>query len=292
MTITAFSFAGTKLPSYITTCYPGAALLIAGFVYDWQLGQSVLSRRLSLLASAVILATAFGVSVAIVTVAIYFEMHSLIVCAVAPLSMIWPAWRLYRQPDQLELTSSAGKFRRLWQAQPVHAFAFACVALIGALLGLGPAIVTGYRSDLDQIVAAGKAVDASLPDGESNWLTIGTLEPSWVFYLQHPIKEVARIEADALSKSGWYFAAIDHLSEPNARLITTRQDAELIEQRWSSEDRVRSDGLSLARIAELQRFLEDEHLVVLRAVPADASTRIAAVPHSGTASNTAEPLQR
>ena len=39
-----FSCASTKLPSYITPCYPGLALLAGDFVYRWTKGEALVSK--------------------------------------------------------------------------------------------------------------------------------------------------------------------------------------------------------------------------------------------------------
>lgn len=267
ITITAFSCASTKLPSYITTCYPATALLIGGFFANWRSSAVRVGKHLSIVASLAMLVVGVGASTTIIVLSFYYSMPGLIVCTPVPLLLLWPATLIYRSSYQPKDTAQKT------QRSVASAFAFASIAFIGTVLGLGPSIVSAYRADLDQLVAAAAADRAALGDEAAPWLSIGTLDPSWVFYLEHPIAEVARAGV-AQDQTPWQQAALAHLRKPNARLVVTKSDAATIESLWSA---AQSDT-SLVPIVRFTRFLNDDELVVLRTIPADSAIRAVSVP--------------
>jgi 4-amino-4-deoxy-L-arabinose transferase-like glycosyltransferase len=269
VTITVFSCASTKLPSYITTCYPAAALLIGGFFADWRKSAVRVGKYMSRVASAVMLLVGVGACTAIIMLSFYYSMPALVMCAPVPLLLLWPATMMYRCSYQ------GAEAAQATQRSVALAFGVSSIAFIGTVLGIGPSIVSGYRGDLDQLVAAARADEAALGEQQSSWLSIGTLDPSWVFYLEHPIAEIARTDG-LQDQSGWQHAALAHLQKPNARLVASQSDAKQIETLWSAVQ----PKNTLVPIVQFTRFLNDEDLVVLRTVPSDAAVRAASVPRT------------
>ncbi len=63
VTILLFTVASTKLPSYITSCYPGVALVVGGFLKDFAAEVRMPSRGWRTLAGAVAITVAFCLAV-------------------------------------------------------------------------------------------------------------------------------------------------------------------------------------------------------------------------------------
>ncbi len=280
VTITAFSCASTKLPSYITTCYPGAALLIGGTLLDLYASSYVLGRKLAVVAGSVMGLVCISLTIGIVAASLYLSMPLLMLCVVGPIFLLWPAWSFF----QLHATFDSGAVR---QSHVLHRFAFASVALVGVLLGIGPAIISLYRSDLNQLLAVSKSTSSS-----AQWMSVGTLEPSWVFYLGQPIREVARFDHNAFADGNWGQVAIDHLMQNNGRVILSKPDADALQQHWQSEASAKTEDFTLVVDTEFHRLFESETSVVLRAIPRSGSTRFAKSTHTSEESSSSPNLKR
>ena len=280
VTIAAFSCAGTKLPSYITPCYPGAAMLFAGFFAAWHRGELTLPRRLALLAAGVTATAGVGVASGIFVAATQLHIPPVAWLAVFPAAMLIPAAMLLRRtsaggfwPRMLEATPAGS--RPAMSSRPAVVFAAAAVTCVAGLISLGPGIVSGHRADLDAIVAAGVADEAADPDSAANWLAVGTIEPSWVFYMRHPIREVP-----ADDPAAWVGRAADHLAQPGGRLVLGGEDFDRLCRERGPE--LAQRNLRVVPLVRCQRFLSDQETVVAAAVPADLAARMAAAPPEPT----------
>jgi 4-amino-4-deoxy-L-arabinose transferase-like glycosyltransferase len=173
--IAAFSLARTKLPSYITPAYPGAALLIGATLSDWSSGQWRINVRWMWLAGLVNLLVGSCLAISIIWLALNQHMPDLAWQAVwaAALLIAAGAWSL----------AAAGRL-----AQPhLPAILLASYAtLLGGLLSFGAAAAGNYRSDLTQLADIQRQL---LDSGftPSDWFSPDPVEPSWIFYLGRPI---------------------------------------------------------------------------------------------------------
>ncbi len=274
--VLAFSAASTKLPSYITPCYAGAALMLGGF---WRQFETAWSRpACSMRRIAYSLTMAVGVIIA--AVIWWLSQHEAmpllsraalagaIIAAVGGLGFWWESRR------QLE---------RLPTAWLVAAGLFQVI-----LFGYGTKSVDSYRFDLaalssvqqsDRPNAQGRSApqDGSPLDGGTHsktaWLSIGGMEPSWVHYLGHHIEEVTQAESDP---AAWEQVADFLRRYPSGRLIVVGESAhaELLRWRESELQAGRAHG-PLRELAEAPRFLKPGRLWIVE--QADGAVRTASV---------------
>lgn len=273
--VLAFSAASTKLPSYITPCYAGAALMLGGF---WRQFETAWSRPVwSMRRVAYALTVAVGVVIAVVIVWLSRQeampllsraaLAGAIIAGVGALGFWWESRR------QLE---------RLPAAWLIAAGLFQVV-----LFGFGTKSVDAYRHDL---AALNMVLQSEQPAGDSDgsmsasnlsdsdpvadrtssgtaWLAIGGMEPSWVHYLGHPIVEVTRAENDPVA-----WEQVDEFlrSYPAGRLIVVGESAreEMLRWREAQQQAGRAHG-PLRELAEAPRFLKPGRIWVMDQVAAE-----------------------
>ena len=218
-----FSVAQTKLPSYITPCYPGLALLAGAYIHNWT-RRSVAAPRLWSRAALGSLA-AVGI----------------VICIALPI-----AAHRYLPGEEwlgvLGLVPLAGAAVSLYFSERDDArkaaFSFAAMAVLlsTGLFGW----MTGYidrHQQSDRILSAIRQLPQPSEIG-----SYGCLEPSWVFYARQPIMELRQAPRD-------FLAAGSHRC-----LITT-------DERWQELQPELPAGVM--RLAEVPYFLKDEQLVLL-----------------------------
>ena len=262
LTLIAFSCASTKLPSYITTCYPGAALLIGGCFFHWQTQRFVLPVWLSKTAGGVIGATAIALLIGLPIAAYQLKIPPLAVCSIAAVGLFIPATLLM--------------LRNFDPSRVALSFAASAVILVGTMLGLGPAILSSYRSDLDQLVALDSHQSAQ-------WLAIGTIEPSWVFYRRHAIEELKSEPIADNARPQWLDRSITHLRVPSNRLILGESDLGILRQflLLHADSKNESPKLQLETILQTKRFISNKSLSVVRGITIDTEVaRLASKPKS------------
>ena len=252
--IVAFTIASTKLPSYITPCYAGAALVVGAFLRQFESGWSLPSFRLR--------HTAYGITCGvgiIIAAAIYWlsqenalPLLSWITAAgicVVLMGCLAMVWERIRKTEYVPLTWLAG-----------------AVGVNVILFGFGTATVDHYRTELDQL----GEIRAQMP--ESSWLSIGGMEPSWVFYLGREIQEVREHPADP---KAW--EQVDRFAgqHENGLIIAVGQQAQqTLVARYQDSD------LQLQPVLEGQRFLEEQSLHVYRIGSANEGMRRTATQQS------------
>jgi len=187
--VVLFSLASTKLPSYVTPCYPGIALIVGLFVERWLRGRARVAElwpRLSMISLAVI---GLGMTIALPLVAAHYlpgeELLGLI--GLVPLAAGGLGLLLLR-------------FGR--RKQTAGLFAAAAVALATLLCAYAAQRVDSHQRN-DVLLAA---IDRH---GDSpRVVAYGALEPTWVYYGERPVE---------------YLGAGD--PEPAARELTQQDDA-------------------------------------------------------------------
>lgn len=240
--VVAFSIASTKLPSYITPCYAGAALAVGGYLRQfestWQL-PSLSWRR-----------TAYGLT--------------MVTGIVITGGLLWLS-----SLEHMPLVSRAalcgvaifatGLVAAIWERkQKLHWVP--ATWLVGAaafqiiLFGFGAKSVDAYRDDLRLLTE----VDAQSPS--PNWISIGGMEPSWVHYLG---REIFEVQSSGTDDASW--EAVRKFSNEHAesRIVIVGDDAHTrLEQLRAAEPEV----WSFEVIASADRFLRPGQVSVLRFV--------------------------
>ena len=164
-----FTLARTKLPSYVTPCYPALALLTGSFIHRWTTGLVLgpeLWRRLALVTYTVI-----GVILlAALTVAAHYYLPGDewlgAIGAVPVVGGIAGLWLLQRNQIQRAMVVFAGS-----------------AAVFVTLLFGGAAARVSRHQQYAELLAAIEPADAVVA-------SFGALEPSWVFYAKRPIEEL------------------------------------------------------------------------------------------------------
>ena len=185
--VALFSIARTKLPSYITPCYPGMALLTGMFIDHWVTGQIQLPavwRRLSL---GTLIFAGVGIAVVLPILCSFLLPGEewLGIAGVVPLL------------GGLFALIAAEKGRTLLASRWVAGTAVAMSLLIFSVIADR---VDGHRR-LEDLVSA------IAPEGQLETTEIASLsggEGSWVFYCGQPIRRLASTEQ-----------AMDYLRSPS-----------------------------------------------------------------------------
>ena len=243
----AFTAASTKLPSYITPCYAGAALALGGF---WRQFETAWSRPAwAMRRIAYTLTVAVGVVIAAVIVWLSNqEAMPLLtraawagaVIAIVGLLGFW--WDARGQLDRLPTSwlAAAGLFQVI-------------------LFGFGTKSVDAYRTDLAALETVSQA-DQVATSGAAAWLAIGGMEPSWVHYLGHEIVEVKQSEIDP---AAWEQVSAFLQQHPSGRVIVVGEAANEKLVEWQRDVRQSHAPIgALREVAVAPRFLRPGHLRV------------------------------
>ncbi|WP_218934742.1 ArnT family glycosyltransferase [Rosistilla ulvae] len=192
-----FSIAATKLPSYITPCYPGVALCIGWFLYRVAESQFDWPRWLK---AGFFCGIAVGIGIAIGLAGPATELLpdasivgiAGIVLAVA--SCIGAALVVEKHADL-----------------GIRSFVIGGVLATGLLFTLGPRLADNHRTELDLLTQ-------QLADRQrSEIIVAGNIEPSWVFYADGALPAVG-IDDDGR----WLTRLSDHLQQPGDRVALVR----------------------------------------------------------------------
>ena len=228
-----FSIARTKLPSYITPCYPAVAILAGGFVARWLEDRTLVAKFWSY--------AAFGSFVAVGTIlAIALPIAaSTLLPEVSWLGVVVGLIPIVGGVAAIALTRVA---KREWAA---FVFAAASVALTVTMFSICATRVSRFQPSLSI---------ASFSESRENieLSAIGQLEPSWVFYAQRPIGEVHNERA--LRKA---------LSEPHRVVIINDETLEEVSERIGSDEyRV---------VKRVPQFLRSGELLLIEGTTVSAS---------------------
>lgn len=234
-----FSLVSTKLPSYITPAYPGAALLVASFVTHWNRQAALPSpiwTRLSLGSLALVGA---GLLVGLPLAASQFLPGEEWIGAIGLIP--------------LAAAVACGVLLRKGHTQTATA-TFAAGAVAFSLLAFSLVTVRVDRHQtydvllgaIDEAARSESGIgDGPVGDGPQV-AALACLEPSWVFYGGRPISELGPRRASSVN---------DYLAgRANGFVITTRETYQGIEAELD-------DGVAV--LAETKRFLREGGLVVL-----------------------------
>ncbi len=245
-----FSLAKTKLPSYVTPCYPAVALLVGSFVDAWIRGRALSAPYWPRAALACLATVGIGILVAVPFVAARF--------------LPGEQWLALLGGIPLLTAVAAYVFvRRQAAGRAALTFGVGAVLLTTSLFAIGAARVDRHQT-FHTFLAT---IDQRSREPEIG--TLGVLEPSWVFYIGRPLEHLFAPElmpdvpADTSMvgrprTNDWqikpYWNVWQYLSQsPDRYVITTVGQ---LEQIGTLPDRV----MVLARTPY---FLRNEELVLL-----------------------------
>lgn len=268
--VTLFSIARTKLPSYVTPCYPALALLTAAFVVRWNARRSDVSETWGLAALVVLSIVGAVMVVGLPVVAERYLPQDGWLGLLGLLPLVGGIVALVcRRKGRDQLTSMA--------------MLTTAVAFTTMLCAVAAQRVDHYQHS-DRILAAieRQAERQSLEVGETENGTLevgalGGMEPSWVFYGGRAIRELTvdpTHDASAAQVALQFFqpsaaanandatGSADHSSAPEKRsrsttrrcLITTDEQLRELEQEMPGRWDV---------VAAAPRFLKPGRLVLV-----------------------------
>lgn len=173
-----FSLASTKLPSYITPCYPAAALLVANYVVAWSRGTALSASFWPCIALGCLGVVGLGMAVAVPYAAVQYvpgeEWLGLIGCV--PI---------------LTAIAALGFLQARTPRRAVVVFSGGAVLFTTMLFAFGAERVDQHRT-FDRVLAAVFQRSDNPRIG-----TLGVLEPSWVFYAKRPLDHLFAPELTA-----------------------------------------------------------------------------------------------
>ena len=248
--IVAFSIASTKLPSYITPCYGGAALAIGSFLRQYETSWHVPSIRWRTAGYILTFCVGLTISIALMVVSNLQAMPNVMWATFGgvALSVVGIAgWVLDRQ-DKLQFLPS------LWIA--------AAAAFQISIFGFGAANASKYRGDVDMLAN----VQSSNPSEQ--WLAAGGFEPSWVHYLDCKFVELEKVAADAPDQNFW--ASIDDVIPAlgHANLVVVGKEKSDAMQKYLDQNETSWRAYD---VATEKLFLKDKLISVFR-IEADIDT--------------------
>ena len=250
-----FTIAKTKLPSYVTPCYPALALLTASCLVTFV--RSFSSKTVKSIHPGWIYAALIGLvlSGGIISTGLWVgmgkylpELQWLALLGLIPgVGGVALAWLLY----QKQVTA-------LVPAMTICALVFAL-----GLFGLGTSKVGQQQQSL-QLLQRVRDSDRALVG------TYGCLESSWVYYGEKPIVELQRVNEEQPGQDG-----IDQRSrfwKPKARLTladfqNSGTEPKMIITTDEYLEEVRASLPTFERVAAVPYFLKDRELILLSEQP-------------------------
>jgi 4-amino-4-deoxy-L-arabinose transferase-like glycosyltransferase len=230
-----FSLARTKLPSYITPCYPALALLAGSYVDRWSRDAAAIARWW--------LPASFGV------LALFGAIFAAAIPQVAERYLPGEEWL-----GMLGLTPLAGgvaciglAFIRNYKSAAAT-FATSAVVFSTMLFAIG-----AQRADVHQ---TSHVILRTIQEHSDNpqIAAYRILEPSWVFYAGRPIEELPwRDDHDSGQSASWRVA--EYLAQhPEGFVITTTEQLSDVAAHLPHD---------IAVLAETDLFLKGKRLVLL-----------------------------
>ncbi len=239
----AFSIAKTKLPSYVTPCYPALALLVAHFLVRWSRRESPISVKWMKLAYACSIVVGLGMLIALPLLAVRFLPGNSVLGAMGILPMLAGAagwWMVTR--------------RRLWLPR-FHTVA--AVLIMALAFGWGVVRVSRQQT-YDRLLSR-------FPDDERTpVVALGCLEPSWVFYSGRVIPEVGfPVSAAASADTDWRPGGWYRTVPPVDRYWERHPDAYVLmtEEGWR---RLKCNTQTHQIVARTRRFLKPGTVLLVR----------------------------
>ncbi len=221
-----FSAASTKLPSYVTPCYPALAILCGQFLREWPSHVGSPARWWLRWSAASLVTVGLALGVGLSWAANEFLPHARWVAVVALIPIVGGmiALRLF--------------WHEAWDR------AFQLVAGCGAAMWLaGFALIGPQVSRENRIEHLLNAADQIEHD---RLVSYGVHEPSWIYYAKRTIPFLPGDQTTRAAK---------HLSERSTLLITSRYFLEPLQ---------RAAPNAVEIVAEVPNFLDEDPLLLVR----------------------------
>lgn len=246
----AFSFASTKLPSYITPCYAGAALLIGSYWKQFESRWHLPKFGWRVAANSLAIVTGLGIITAIIVLSRLEVMHKIAYASVCGLAI-----------------ATAGVLGLLCERQRQHWIPrvwMTCAVMFQiSLFGVGARQASTYRQDTALVRATQKALPSE------HWFGVGPIEPSWVYYLGQNIEELS---SKRHPESIWKSVRDRFVRFPDARLVLVGDAIREFEQ---DSSQFFADMPGLVELGHCERFLKSGDIAIYRLNPEGASLRMA-----------------
>ena len=217
-----FTIASTKLPSYITPCYPAVALLTGAFIANWIERRDKIGSWWPKLAVGTLGLVGVGMLIAFPILLRRYLPNEMWITVVA----------------LIPLLGAAGCFVLIYRRQRESAATFFAVTAVifSTTMFAGVAdCISRYQTYNTLLVAAEDA--HATPELSA----FGALEPSWVFYAKRPIREWSGTDARGVA---------GYLAERRGRFTIVRRD------RFAPLQQQLGDGAEV--VAQTPYFLKDE----------------------------------
>lgn len=240
-----FSLAQTKLPSYITPCYPGLALVVGWFLARVTEPVAIQSRQWTIASGVVLIVTGIGMFVGLPIAATMFLPGEQWLAALGLIPLAGGVAVIYAAKKNIQWTAPA--------------MAVCAATMMVGFFALAADRVDSHRRH-EELFSAIHSEDKAQPIAV--W---GVLEPSWVFYSRRSLEVV---ETDPLSRRvrpssedgvwrkelvGTPRAFLDR--HPDGILVTTRKLWEKQRAEWGDE---------LVEVAKAPYFLKKDDLIALQ----------------------------
>ncbi len=230
-----FTLAKTKLPSYITPCYPALAVLVGCFMVRWIRGTARIAGYW-----------------------LWLSLGSLTIAGIAQLAVIPIVARNLLPGDEwlggiglILILGAALGFVFLWNGRRNWvASSFAATAVVNAVVFFGLITVRVDRHQESHLLFDEIARRSDQPQLAS----FGCLESTWVYYARRPIRELSLNENDPASFVGLFLT-----DNPEPFVITTQEQFARLEEHLPPE---------IGVVKTVKYFLKDERLILLGRIDA------------------------
>jgi 4-amino-4-deoxy-L-arabinose transferase-like glycosyltransferase len=281
-----FSLAQTKLPSYITPCYPGLALLIGGFLSDWRQHRLALSKAWLITGAVVYATVGLAITIGLMWLARQHAIPKLTyhglwgigfvavaVCLLLQLRTVYAkeVSQYPGSPHPLPLFHKNGRggnfgfwigseSQGLWS---VNAILTATLLFLGGFHGFALPVLSAHRSDLMSVLKLDALEERDMLQEPVKWCSARTIEPSWVFYLQKPIEELHANIEELIAQpehpsNGNLSEIVERMKSPPVHLIVHQRDRE----QWLTK--LAASGIEVEALQDFQGFLKPDRISVLR----------------------------
>lgn len=201
-----FTIAQTKLPSYVTPCYPALALIAGQFLAAWPLRSSIWLRRWSTAGVAIAGFVGVAICVALPLVASRLlpgaEWLGVLGAVLIPAALVSGYWLRNNRPAYFRIAYGNG-----------------AILFVLGLFGVGTVTVDKYQQ-VDRLLAVAAPVDGQ---SQQALASFGVLESSWVFYAKQPILELVPPSDTAPAGSSRDWRALRHRPWHNKPQVDIRQ---------------------------------------------------------------------
>ncbi len=248
--ITAFSLASTKLPSYITPCFGGAALLIGSYWKQFESRWNIPTIGWRVAANSLAIVMGIGILTAIIVLSRLEVMHKIAYASVCGLAI-----------------AMAGIIGLMCERQRQHwiprVWITCAVFFQISLFGVGARQASTYRQDTALI----RIVQQKSPS--QHWVGVGPIEPSWIYYLGHPIVELS---GRTHKESIWHSVRQQYEHYPDTHLVLVGDAIAEFEKQGAQYF---ANMPALVEVGRCERFLKSGDIAVYRLDREESSTRMA-----------------